>query len=98
MCRKRDSAIQRVFRVDATPRKNSVSGSCVEASVVEALCGAARVEASRLSGAGLDCLCGGVKRQAGGVRRDNKFEWQLWGRPVVDDVRVEACADVSDLG
>ena len=27
-------------------RKNSVSGSCVEASVVEALCGAARMEAS----------------------------------------------------
>ena len=41
------------------PRKNSVSGSCVEASLVEALCGAARMEVrlhAEWSRAGLSAL------------------------------------------
>ena len=33
----------------------------------------------RQSGAGLNCLCGGVQRRARRVRRDNKSQLQLWG-------------------
>ena len=46
----------------------------------------------RLSGAKLDCLRGDIQCQARRVRRDNKFERQLWS-----GIGVEDCVIVSDL-
>ena len=78
MYRYRDRAKRRVFGKDAPKQELGKLELC------GGVCGRSAVWRSKIgsvlrpSGAGLDCLRGGAQCQASGVRRDNKFERQLW--------------------